>query len=1030
MRAPLILAITIAGILSAAGNTWTVTNTQDHAVGVCDSECTLREALTFAGDNDVIHFAPGVTGTITLGGAGELFIQHNVTINGPGANVLTISGANATRVIEIKSGFTLTLSGVTIANGFVTAAGAEAQGAGILNNGRLNLTGCEFVTNAAKATDAGAVAGRAIGGGLFNNGSIAMIRNCTFEFNSVEASEAWGAGMASRSSTVNVINSTFSNNALKPAGALNSGQGGGVFTLQATVTIVNCTIAFNLPGGGGTTTGGGIARTNGGAVFLQNTIITGNTASSAPDASGSFSSLGHNMVGNSSGSTSWVSSDKLDAAAAPANLGGLVYNGGPTKTHAITAGSVAIDAADDTAQDPGADGIYGTGDDVPVTTDQRGSLRPVGAHLDIGAFEFAPVQPGPTFTVTTTDEHSDGSCDLGDCSLWDAANAAIAHPGSTIQFQAGLSGTITTKLQASGINITKPTTIVGPGARTLTISGAGLGRILNVQSTGVVISGLSFSNGHFTSDGGAILNNNGDLTLTDCEFFNNVVVGASISGGAIANETTHKLTLRNCTFSGNQAGNHGGAIYDSGGSLAATDCTFTGNTAVTGGAIFIQTASMSDTFNILNCTINQNNVSLTPGAGGGGIFATSNNVVSVGNTIIAGNVAPPPGAPDASGPYNSQGSNLVGNGSGSTGFTASGDQVGTNGAPIDPKLDTLKNNGGATDTMALLVGSPAINAGNDAIAPPTDQRGVGRAGKSDIGAYEFQPAPSPTPTATATATATPTATPAGFVANVSTRLPVGTNENVLIEGFIVQGPVGSTKKIIVRAIGPSLAPFGITDALANPTLEIHDTSGLIAMNDDWRITQTGGLIGGDQSGEIGTSGAAPSNDLESAIIANLAPGSYTAVVQGAGGGTGTGVVDAYDLSASSAARLANIATRGLVQPGDKLMIAGFIIQNGPARAVVRGIGPSLIGFGISNALPDTTLQLRDQNGAVVVENDDWKVRSDGSSQQAEMEATTLQPSNDLEAAFVTTLPPGQYTVQLRGKPETTGIGVVQVYFLQ
>jgi hypothetical protein len=235
----------------------------------------------------------------------------------------------------------------------------------------------------------------------------------------------------------------------------------------------------------------------------------------------------------------------------------------------------------------------------------------------------------------------------------------------------------------------------------------------------------------------------------------------------------------------------------------------------------------------------------------------------------------------------------------------------------------------------------------------------------------------------------------------------------------------------VRAIGPSLAPFGITDALADPSLEIHDASNaIIATNDNWEITQVGGIITADQVAEINASQLAPSNDLESAIIANLAPGSYTAVVRGAGDTVGTGVVDAYDLSAASPAKLANIATRGLIQPGDKLMIAGFIIQNGSVQAVARAIGPSLSAFGITNALADTTLQLRDQNGAIVVENDDWKIRSDGSSQQAELEATGLQPTNDLEAAFLITLPPGQYTAQVRGKPETTGIGVVQVYFLR
>jgi uncharacterized delta-60 repeat protein len=262
--------------------------------------------------------------------------------------------------------------------------------------------------------------------------------------------------------------------------------------------------------------------------------------------------------------------------------------------------------------------------------------------------------------------------------------------------------------------------------------------------------------------------------------------------------------------------------------------------------------------------------------------------------------------------------------------------------------------------------------------------------------------------------------------NVSTRLGVGTGENVLIEGFIVQGPAGSTKKIMVRAIGPSLAQFGIADALANPTLEIHDANNAtVATNNDWKTTQIGGLVTSDQFAEINASGLAPGNDLESAIIANLEPGNYTAVVRGAGNTVGTGVVDAFDLDAGSAARLANIATRGLIQPDDKLMIAGFIVQNGPIKTVVCAIGPSLGAFGISNALPDTTLQLRDQQGAIVLENDDWKT-----NQQQELESTGLQPTNDLEAALVATIQPGQYTAQVRGKGDASGVGVVQVYFLQ
>jgi uncharacterized delta-60 repeat protein len=270
--------------------------------------------------------------------------------------------------------------------------------------------------------------------------------------------------------------------------------------------------------------------------------------------------------------------------------------------------------------------------------------------------------------------------------------------------------------------------------------------------------------------------------------------------------------------------------------------------------------------------------------------------------------------------------------------------------------------------------------------------------------------------------------PRSLVGNVSTRLPVGTGDNALIQGFIVQGPLGSTKKIMVRALGPFLARFGITDALANPTLEIRDgNNAIVATNNDWKNTHIGGIVIGDQSGEIATSGLAPSDDLESAIIANLLPGNYTAVVGGVGDTTGTGIVDAYDMSPGSEARLANIATRGFIQSGDKLMIAGFIIQNASVRAAIRAIGPSLTQFGITNALPDTTLQLRDQNGAILLENDNWKSNP---AQKQELENNGLQPGHDLEAALIMTIPPGQYTAQVRGKGDASGIGVVEVYFLQ
>jgi hypothetical protein len=847
--------------------------------------------------------------------------------------------------------------------------------------------------------------------------------------------------------------------------------------------------------------GAAVYNSAGSTAHIRNTIIVGNTAPSASkDVVGTFISDGYNLIGTTTGSTGFGSTgDQIGATAAQVNLGPLQDNGGLTKTMAPKTGSIAIDQ----------------GSSGGLTTDQRGDPRPVnrtnatnvpGDSSDIGAVEVGLSQfpqAGAMEIVTNTDEHNEHDCRVDDCTLAEAIEAGnfIAANASlgpvTIKFAPGLSGVILNTTVPTGLNIAAALTIIGPGARVLTISGNKLARVFNVTGgTGntVNISGLTIANGQINDSGGGIFNS-ANLHLLDCTVVNN----SGGSGAGAVNVGT--LYVTNCTFAGNVSTGHGGALRNVA-DLIVRNSTFNNNTAISSGAItsFVNSGPAA-TLNITNCTISGNKASDTSGGTGGGIFNGNLSTGTVSNTIVANNTAAT--GTDVSGTFTSGGPNLIRIATGSTGFTNgnNGDQVG-----IPAGLDTLKNNGGPTDTMALLSSSTAINNGG-ANAPSTDQRGAVRVGVSDIGAFEFDGIPPAPPTvttnaatnvgttsATLNATVNPNGLPTSFqftsdftsfaaqdagsgtasvpfsinvtglspntqyhfravamsngvtiqgteqvfttpspglIGNVSTRLPVGTGDNVLIEGFIVQGPAGSTKKIIVRAIGPSLIPFGIADALANPTLEIHDASNAtVATNDNWRTTQIGGLITSDQATEISASGLAPGNDLESAIIASLAPGSYTAIVRGSGDTVGTGVVDAYDLSAGSAARLANIATRGLIQPGDKLMIAGFIIQNGPVRAVIRAIGPSLVAFGITNALADTTLQLRDQNGAIVVENDNWKVRSDGSSQQAELEATGLQPTNDLEAAVLTTLPPGQYTAQVRGKPESTGIGVVQVYFLQ
>jgi hypothetical protein len=249
--------------------------------------------------------------------------------------------------------------------------------------------------------------------------------------------------------------------------------------------------------------------------------------------------------------------------------------------------------------------------------------------------------------------------------------------------------------------------------------------------------------------------------------------------------------------------------------------------------------------------------------------------------------------------------------------------------------------------------------------------------------------------------------------NISTRLRVETGDDVVIGGFIITGT--QPKKIIVRAIGPSLSAL-FPGALADPVLELRDSSGaLIRANDNWRS---------DQEAEIIATAIAPSDDLESAIVATLpANGSiYTAIVRGANDGTGIGVVEAYDLNQVVDSKLANISTRGLVQAGENVLIGGMIVlgQN-PLRVIVRAIGPSLP---VPGALSDPTLELRDGNGGLIRSNDNWR-----SDQEAEIIATTIPPSNDSESAIVQNLAPGNYTAIVRGVNGTTGIAVVEAYDL-
>jgi uncharacterized Zn-binding protein involved in type VI secretion len=255
-----------------------------------------------------------------------------------------------------------------------------------------------------------------------------------------------------------------------------------------------------------------------------------------------------------------------------------------------------------------------------------------------------------------------------------------------------------------------------------------------------------------------------------------------------------------------------------------------------------------------------------------------------------------------------------------------------------------------------------------------------------------------------------------LLGNISTRAFVQTGDNVMIGGFIITG--SGQKRVIVRAIGPSLVNHGITNPLQNPTLELHDHTGaVIAFNDNW--------MNAPNRQEIINSGLAPTNNLESAILTSLSPGNYTAIVRGVNNGTGIALVEGYDLDPTAGSKLGNISTRALVQTGDNVMIGGLIITgSGQKNVIVRAIGPSLAQHGITNPLLDPTLELHNGNGTVIAFNDNWR-----DTQQTEIEATGLAPSDDRESAIVRTLAPGNYTAIVRGKNNTIGVALVEVYGL-
>ena len=717
-------ALSLCGASAVRAATFIVTSTADSGAG------TLREAIGFANaneDKDSIQFAPGINEVVLT--SGQLVVTRDLDINNANSDMVTIRRSNATgtaqfRILLVAGEPIATLSNLTISNGSAN----DEIGGGIWNStSTVNMNNCTVsgnfssgqyggggiyalggATNLTDCTISGNTAsnsGAAYGGGIAgNNLSVVNLTRCTVSGNKAQGGMGGLGGGLYSQGTVNLTNCTISANTASGSG---SGIGGGFLNDGGTWNLTNCTISANTASGANNSQGGGIYRL--GPVNLKNTIVSGNFATTKPEISDSLTTDDHNIIGGD------------------AKLGPLQDNGGPTQTMALLAGSPAIDA--------------GTDGGAP-STDQRGVARPQGSAVDIGAFEVDTAQAGGSLTVNVTDDDSDGICGVGHCSLREAITGANANADeSTIAFDIPGAGPHIIQLDGVLPVLRTIINISNLSGESITVRGEGAAdpyRIFFISSGAVndlpvSISNLIISNGYVTDGfGGGIYNSFGALTLTDCTISGNTATNTSNNGygnsnGGGIHSFGGSVNLNSCTLSGNVASSrsasYGGALHSQS-RANLTNCTISGNTSIStddgfslGGGIY-NYGSM----NLANCTIS-GNASTARLSQGGGIYGY--NSVNLKNTIVSGNTALY--YPDVydNGTLATDDHNLIGG---------------------DARLGPLQDNGGPTQTMALRPGSPALDAGTNIGAPPTDQRGVPRpydqfsianaTDGTDIGAFE------------------------------------------------------------------------------------------------------------------------------------------------------------------------------------------------------------------------------------------------------------------------------------------------------
>lgn len=935
------------------------------------SSSALQQAMDSVADGGIIELTAGDYPAPS--GAFKIFGAKGFTVRAASGATVVLDGAGSTDIVRLANstvgtGKAVTFDHIVFANGSQSAENAIGGALTLVNTDAI-FSSCTFQNNTVNPSTTG-------GGAQWINGSNVAFNSCVWTGNT---SRNYGAGISMLNSQVFITNGQFSNNRINVPNHASNSPGGAIFATMSTLRVANTSFDSNAAG----YVGGAIyalgewhdpITTPTMNVVVTNCLFTNNTA--IPDAS-------------------------VPGQAGAPTQGGAIHVEDQTT---LTVQNCRF--FNNSARQGGAISSYRGLVNVQNCIFRSNVAFGTVAGESIGGAIIV-------LSADNTDASTGGGRFNRRSAMLTMTDCLVQGDGSTVNARDGggiwVSGDLNAQFGLNGVQADQSI----DNRATAVLTRVAFDRLVTAASAGIPASA------------GAVGVDFGTLTMDSSMITN---CSTSDSGGGISLTRNSVANITNSSIAANRGGNLGGAVVAAGGMLNMSGDNIVDNQLTSGNGTALTTVPIPAAPGyypqdqpiaglVQNCVIS-NNQAGTSIYDGDRTSAPFNQMQYSGNQIF----------PSDTTAYKDDNVGDL------TVAQLNATTVPNSGVNKAPKANTalpapavigqilllppLQLSGGApgestpvqpfvayasSGATAMLDGSPQ-RASAGAVGPTTDTVHT-----LAVGSQSYST----------------TSVPAAAL-NISTRLPVGTGENALIGGFII-GPQGApSKRVLIRAIGPSLPVAG---ALQDPSLQIVDSSGAtVATNDNWQTTQIGGAISASQAVEIAGTGAPPSSTLESAVIATLDPfpQSYTAIVRGANNGTGNALVEIFDLDAVQNSKLANISTRGFVQTGDNVMIGGFIYAGGgtATNVVVRALGPSLAARGVASTLADPTLDLVDANGAVAATNDDWQ---SGQNTDA-LQRANLAPADPKESAiYKTDLVRGAYTAVVRGKSDGTGVALVEVY---